>query len=338
MTSAIFPLRIVFAGTPDFAAAHLQALLENNSDLYDIVAVYSQPDRPAGRGKKLTPSPVKQLALDHELPVFQPLNFKAEDDRQVLIDLKPDLMIVVAYGLLLPQSVLDIPRLGCINVHGSLLPRWRGAAPIQRAIEAGDTETGVTIMQMEAGLDTGPMLLKATCPIEANQTGGELHDKLIPLGQRTLLDTVSLLAKGKAEPTIQDNALSTYASKFSKDEMQIDWNRPACEVYNKIRAFIPFPVAFTLSNGEKVRLWDGQLVANNQSSDTTSRTSPSVTPNTIPGTILQADNTGLLVACADEAIRLTKIQIPGKKAMAVSEVLKARAERFAPGTIFGLTD
>ncbi|MFL0798717.1 MAG: methionyl-tRNA formyltransferase [Cellvibrionaceae bacterium] len=322
------PLRIVFAGTPDFAAAHLQALLENSSEQYELVAVYSQPDRPAGRGKKLTPSPVKQLALDHELPVYQPLNFKAEEDRQALADLNPDLMIVVAYGLLLPQSVLDIPTLGCINVHGSLLPRWRGAAPIQRAIEEGDTETGITIMQMEAGLDTGPMILKAACPIEANETGGELHDKLIPLGQQALLETVSLLADGKANPDVQDDALSTYASKFSKEEMQVDWSKPAQAVFNKIRAFIPFPVAFSLSNGEKVRLWAAELVGSEWVSE-------NINESATPGTILKADNTGLLIACGNGAILLTQIQIPGKKAMAVSEVLKARAERFAPGTVLG---
>lgn len=316
-------LRLVFAGTPDFAASHLQALLDkqaNHTANYEVVAVYTQPDRPSGRGKKLTPSPVKQIALDHSLPVYQPLNFKEESDRQALAELKPDLMIVVAYGLLLPQSVLDIPELGCINVHGSLLPRWRGAAPIQRAIEEGDTETGITIMQMEAGLDTGPMLLKAICPIETDETGGQLHDKLIPLGQQALLDTLTLLAEGRAEPEIQDDNLSTYARKFDKTEMLIDWQQPCSAIYDKIRAFIPFPVAVTTSQGEKIRIWGAKIDSNTSGQ---------------PGAIIGADDKGLLVACGEGAVLLTQLQIPGKKAMPVSEILKSRAERFAVGTIFG---
>jgi len=311
-------LRIVFAGTPDIAAHHLQALLDSE---HEVVAVYSQPDRPAGRGKKLQASPVKQLALEHNIPVYQPASLKGQEEQQALADLQADIMVVVAYGLLLPKAVLEIPRLGCINVHASLLPRWRGAAPIQRAVEAGDTESGITIMQMDEGLDTGDMLVKETCPIAPDSTGGELHDRLIPLGQQALLEALQQLATGTATPESQDDNLSNYATKFSKAEMQVDWQQSAETVYNKIRAFIPFPVASTLSEGEKVRLWGARMVDH--------------TGSELPGTILQADNEGLLVACGQQAVLLTNIQIPGKKAMPVGEILKARAERFAPGKILG---
>ena len=311
-------LRIVFAGTPEFAAAHLQTLLDSE---HQVVAAYTQPDRPAGRGKKLTASPVKQLAEQAGIEVYQPKSLKGEDEQQILAALNADIMVVVAYGLLLPQAVLEIPRLGCINVHASLLPRWRGAAPIQRAVEAGDKESGITIMQMDVGLDTGDMLVKASCPIEATETGGQLHDKLLPLGQQALLEALTQLADGKAQPEVQDDSLSTYARKYSKEEMQVDWQRPAAEIFDKIRAFIPFPVASTLSDGEKIRLWGAELADNNTGAE--------------PGTIIEADNSGLLVASGDGSVRLTQIQIPGKKNMPVSEVLKARAERFASGKRLG---
>lgn len=311
-------LRIVFAGTPDIAAHHLQALLDSK---HQVIAVYTQPDRPAGRGKKLHASPVKQLALEHNLPVYQPASLKGQEEQQALANLQADIMVVVAYGLLLPKAVLDIPRLGCINVHASLLPRWRGAAPIQRAVETGDTESGITIMQMDEGLDTGAMLVKATCPIDPDTTGGELHDRLIPLGQQALLEALQQLASGTAKPEKQDDSLSNYASKFSKTEMQVDWQQPAQTVFNKIRAFIPFPVASTLSEGEKVRIWGARQV--------------DYTGTESPGTIIRADNEGLMIACGKHAVLLTNLQIPGKKAMQVSEILKSRAERFAPGKILG---
>lgn len=316
-------LRIVFAGTPEFAAHHLQALLGTD---HQVVAVYTQPDRPAGRGKKLTASPVKQLALENGIDVFQPKSLKGEQEQQTLAALDADIMVVVAYGLLLPKAVLDLPRLGCINVHASLLPRWRGAAPIQRAVEAGDSESGVTIMQMDVGLDTGDMLVKLHCPIDDADTGGDLHDRLIPLGQQGLLEALTQLSENRATPEVQDESLTTYASKYSKEEMQIDWSQPANRIYDKIRAFIPFPVASTLSDGEKVRIW-GALPESDPGS--------SKQVESEPGTILAADSQGLLVACGQGALRLSHLQIPGKKNMPVSEILNARAERFAPGKRLG---
>ena len=215
------PLRIVFAGTPEFAAEHLKALLDSP---YEIVAVYTQPDRPAGRGQKLMPSPVKQLALEHNIQVLQPPTLRNEDAQAELAALKPDLLVVVAYGLILPQVVLDIPRLGCINSHASLLPRWRGAAPIQRAVEAGDSESGVTVMRMELGLDTGPMLLKVTTPISAEDTGGSLHDRLAEMGPPAVVQAIAGLAAGTLEGEVQDDSLATYAHKLNKDEARIDWS------------------------------------------------------------------------------------------------------------------
>ncbi|WP_372866744.1 methionyl-tRNA formyltransferase, partial [Pseudomonas sp.] len=220
-------LRIVFAGTPEFAAEHLKALLDSP---HQIIAVYSQPDRPAGRGQKLAASPVKQLALQHAVPVYQPQTLRDPAAQAELAALAPDLLVVVAYGLILPQVVLDIPRLGCINRHASLLPRWRGAAPIQRAIEAGDSESGVTVMQMEAGLDTGPMLLKVSTPIAADDTGGSLHDRLAALGPQAVLEAISGLASGTLVGDVQDDSLATYAHKLNKDEARLDWTRPALEL------------------------------------------------------------------------------------------------------------
>ncbi len=246
-------LKLVFAGTPEFAAQHLQALLSDGR--HDIVAVYTQPDRPAGRGKKPRPSPVKQVAEQAGLPVLQPLNFKQQQDRNALAELGADLMVVVAYGLILPQAVLDIPRLGCVNVHASLLPRWRGAAPIQRAIEAGDADTGVTIMQMAAGLDTGDMLHKVRCAIGADDTSASLHDKLAELGGPALLSALDQLASGAAQPEVQDDALSNYAAKLDKQEGQIDWQRSAIELDRQIRAFIPFPVCYTELDDDRLRIW-----------------------------------------------------------------------------------
>ena len=213
-------MRIVFAGTPEFAAQHLQALLDAGCQ---VVAVYTQPDRPAGRGQKLMPSPVKQLAVQHDIPVYQPQTLRAAEAQTELAELNADLMVVVAYGLILPQAVLDLPRLGCINSHASLLPRWRGAAPIQRAIEAGDSESGVTVMQMEAGLDTGPMLLKVSTPITADDTGGSLHDRLAALGSDALVQAVAALEAGTLSGEVQDDSQATYAHKLNKDEARLDW-------------------------------------------------------------------------------------------------------------------
>ena len=214
------PLSIVFAGTPDFAAHHLAALLASS---HRVVAAYTQPDRPAGRGKKVHASPVKQLALQHDIPVYQPLNFKLQEDRDRLAQLQPDVMVVVAYGLILPQAVLDIPRYGCLNVHASLLPRWRGAAPIQRAVEAGDDRSGVTIMQMERGLDTGPMLNTVACDITEEETGGSLHDKLQLIGAPALIDTLDQLTRGELQSQMQNDALANYAHKIEKVDLNLDW-------------------------------------------------------------------------------------------------------------------
>lgn len=309
-------LRIVFAGTPEFAAEHLKALLDTP---HQIVAVYSQPDRPAGRGQKLTPSPVKQLALQHAIPVYQPQTLRDPLAQAELAALKPDLMVVVAYGLILPQVVLDIPRLGCINSHASLLPRWRGAAPIQRAVEAGDGESGVTVMQMEAGLDTGPMLLKVSTPISADDSGGSLHDRLAALGPQAVIDAISGLAAGTLQGQVQDDSLATYAHKLNKEEARIDWSRPAVELERLVRAFHPWPICHSTLNGEALKVHAAQLGEGSGA----------------PGTILAADKSGLTVACATGALRLTRLQLPGGKALNFSDLFNSRREQFAAGLVLG---
>ena len=308
------PLRIIFAGTPDFAARSLEALLETQ---HEVIAVYTQPDRPAGRGRKLTPSAVKSLALTQDIPVYQPLTLRDEEAQQTLAALNADLMVVVAYGLILPQVVLDTPRLGCINVHGSLLPRWRGAAPIQRAIHMGDKETGVTIMQMEAGLDTGPMLLKTYLPIEDTDTAQSLHDKLALQGGDALKDAVDGLAAGTLTAEVQDDNLANYAEKLSKAEGELDWSKPAIELDRTVRAFNPWPVAWTLLDGETLRIWQAQ--AEQTEHDQT------------PGTVLSADKTGLVIACGEGVLRINTLQIPGKKAMAITDILNSGKQLFTAG-------
>ncbi len=311
-------LRIVFAGTPEFASAHLQAVLDSQ---HDVIAAYTQPDRPAGRGRKLKPSPVKELALQHNIPVFQPLSLKKDEEaRQQLADLKPDLMIVVAYGLLLPQSVLDIPKFGCINVHGSILPRWRGAAPIQRAVEAGDKESGVTIMQMDIGLDTGDMLLKATCPIHDTDTSSHVHDRLIEVGQPALIEIVNAFAEGTVKAEKQDDSLANYAHKMSKEEAVLDWNSPAAELDCLVRAFNPWPVTTIQMDETSIRVWEAIKV-----DGTSSQT---------PGTIVKADKEGIDVACTEGLLRLKNVQLSGSRAMAVQDLLNSRKEMFATGKVF----
>jgi len=318
MSDTARQLRILFAGTPDFAASSLQALLDAG---HNVIGVYTQPDRPAGRGRKLTPSPVKKVALEHDLPVYQPLNFKLAEDRQQLAALDADLMVVVAYGLLLPQAVLDAPRLGCINVHASLLPRWRGAAPIHRALLAGDSETGVTIMQMDAGLDTGAMLLKKHCPITPTDTSGELHDRLAVIGAAALLESLPAIAGQTIRPEIQDDSLACYAHKLEKAEGEIDWHKPATEIARQIRGLAPWPVAFTTLNGETLRIWYAEA------SDEQS--------NAKPGTVIGTDKQAITVASGDGAVRLLKIQLPGSKAMDSSAVLNSKRELFSDGTELG---
>lgn len=314
-------LRIVFAGTPDFAAQQLRTLLDSE---HQLVAVYTQPDRPAGRGKKLTASPVKQLALEHDLPVYQPPTLRAAEAQEQLAELNADIMVVVAYGLLLPQEVLDLPRLGCINIHASLLPRWRGAAPIQRAIEAGDTVSGITIMQMDAGLDTGDMLVKAECPILPEDTAGDLHDRLAELAGPATLKALSQLQTGQAQPEPQNDQLSTYAAKISKAEAALDWRRPAEELARQVRAFNPFPIAFMHIDGQEapIRVWAAQAQA--------------AEPSETPGTVVAAAPTGIDIACGEGVLRLSSLQLPGKRALPVADLLRGHPDLFTPGQALAL--
>jgi len=308
------PLRIVFAGTPEFAARHLQALLDSG---LSPVAVYTQPDRPAGRGQKLMASPVKQLAVAHDIPVLQPATLRDPAAQAELAALAPDLLVVVAYGLILPQAVLDIPRLGCINSHASLLPRWRGAAPIQRAVQAGDAESGVTVMQMEAGLDTGPMLLKVTTPISATDTGGSLHDRLAELGAAAVVAAIPQLAAGTLSGEVQDDALACYAHKLDKNEARLDWSRPAVELARLVRAFNPWPICHTSLADAALKVYAAE-VAEGQGA---------------PGTILAASREGLTVACGQGALRLTRLQLPGGKPLGFSDLYNSRREQFATGQV-----
>nr|WP_312971703.1 methionyl-tRNA formyltransferase [Pseudomonas sp.] len=307
-------LRILFAGTPEFAAAHLKALLDTP---HQIVAVYTQPDRPAGRGQKLMPSPVKQLAVENAIPVLQPPSLKDAAAQAELAALEPDLLVVVAYGLILPQAVLDIPRFGCINSHASLLPRWRGAAPIQRAVQAGDAESGVTVMQMEAGLDTGPMLLKVRTPITAEDTGGSLHDRLAELGPPAVIEAIAGLASGTLMGEVQDDALANYAHKLNKDEARIDWSSPAIELERLIRAFNPWPICHSTLNEAPLKVLAGRIGEGQGR----------------PGEILAASKEGLTVACGSGALLLTRLQLPGGKALNFSDLFNSRREQFAVGTV-----
>ena len=303
------PLRIIFAGTPDFSVPSLEALLAAGQE---VVAVYTQPDRPAGRGRKLTPSPVKAAALAQGLPVFQPPTLRDEGAVADLRALAADLMVVVAYGLLLPQAVLDAPRLGCVNVHASLLPRWRGAAPIQRALLAGDGESGVTIMRMAAGLDTGPLYLLRPLAIAPRETGGSLSDQLARLGAQALVAALPGIADGSLIPVPQDDDLANYAHKLTKAEAEVDWSRPAVEIDRLIRAFDPWPVAQTSLEGVSLRLWGSEL---------TELIPP---PTALPGQVLAAGKGGIEVATGAGVLRLTRLQPPGKRPMSAAEFLNAR--------------
>ncbi|MAZ77879.1 MAG: methionyl-tRNA formyltransferase [Legionellaceae bacterium] len=299
-------MKIIFAGTPQFAATHLDALLKQN---FDICAVFTQPDRPAGRGRQLTASPVKQLALQHQLSVHQPEKLD-EAAQKTIAHYQADLMIVVAYGLLIPISVINMPQHGCINVHASLLPRWRGAAPIQHAILDGDNTTGITIMQIDEGLDSGDMLLKANCPIDRDDTSATLHEKLARLGADTLIDALHRF--DSLRPEKQDETLVTYAKKIKKSEAIIDWQQSAVNIHQQIRAFNPWPVAQTQLDNTTLRVWSADLSEN--------------ISNKPAGSILNVDKTGIHVATGDGTLILTTIQLPGKKAMPVSELLHAKGD------------
>ena len=311
------PLRIIFAGTPDFAAKHLASLIESQ---HDVVAVYTKEDTPSGRGKKLQPSAVKTLALEHELPIVQPASLKTDEALQTLNEFDADLMVVVAYGLILPQAILDTPKLGCINVHGSLLPKWRGAAPIQRAIWAGDAQSGVTIMQMDKGLDTGAMLFKASLDIADDETSATLYDRLAELGPVALVEAIDLLSENNLPSEVQDEALATYAHKLSKEEAKIDWNDTAAHIERCIRAFNPWPVSYFQLNDMNVKVW--QATATQQS------------VSEAPGTVISADKKGIVIATTDGTITLLNLQFPGKKAMGINDILNSRKALFTPGTQF----
>lgn len=307
------PLKVIFAGTPEFAAMHLQALLNSS---HNVVAVYSQPDRPAGRGKKLKASEVKQLALKHNLPVYQPESLKTQAAQEELKAIAADIMVVVAYGLLLPKAVLETPKLGCINVHGSLLPAWRGAAPIQRAIWAGDAETGVTIMQMDEGLDTGDMLLKKSVPIESIDTSATLYAKLAETGPAGLIEALDNFSGLQA--TTQNNDQATYAKKLSKAEAQINWRTPAAQLERNCRAFNPWPMVYFVYNNQNIKVHACEVVKSETSN--------------APGTVLSVDKSGILVQTAQQTLLLTRIQLPGKKAMPVADILNARKDWLTVGT------
>jgi methionyl-tRNA formyltransferase len=296
-------MRVIFAGTPDFAAISLQAILAAGQD---VPLVLTQPDRPAGRGMSLQASPVKQLALQHGLGVHQPPSLKSDEARLPIIEARADVMVVAAYGLILPQAVLDIPRLGCLNIHASLLPRWRGAAPIQRALLAGDVETGVTIMRMEAGLDTGPMLLKESLPIATADTAGSLHDKLAGLGARLIVEALARLERGGLHGENQPEDGVTYAAKLEKAEAALDWRQPAAQLDRAVRAFNPFPGATTQLDGQIIKVWTAEPVAASGEA----------------GRILAVGSDGIVVACGDGALRLTELQKAGGKRLAAADFLR----------------
>ncbi|WP_040726680.1 methionyl-tRNA formyltransferase [Thiomicrorhabdus sp. Kp2] len=307
-------LRIIFAGTPEFSVAPLQTLIDSE---HDVIAVYTQPDRPAGRGRKLTASPVKQLALEHNIPVFQPETLRNPEAQEELKALNADIMIVVAYGLILPQVVLDMPKMGCLNIHASLLPRWRGAAPIQRAIEAGDAETGVTIMQMNAGLDTGDMLYKIATQITPTDNAQALHDRLSTMGCEALMATLTGLLDKSITPEKQDESLVTYAEKMHKEEAQIIWSQPAQNILRKIQAFNPWPVAFTPYEEKPLRIWQARLLNSEEQEKFNSK-------EKLPGLVLGLTKQGLIVATADQAICIEQLQPAGKKAMNAYDFAQSR--------------
>ena len=300
-------MKIIFAGTPHFAAAALEALLAQQ---FAVVVALTQPDRPAGRGMQLTPSPVKQLALEHGLSVLQPASLKSAEVQHVLAEYAADVMVVAAYGLILPPAVLELPRLGCLNIHASLLPRWRGAAPIQRAILAGDKETGISIMQMDAGLDTGDMLLKKSCPITVHDTAQTLHDKLAALGAEAIVDALRLLEQNRLVRKPQDDAQATYAAKLSKSEAQIDWASDASQIARAVRAYNPFPVAYSTVNATPIKIWQASV-----RDDLGGK----------PGTVLSVEKGGVNVACGQGALCLEVLQRPNAKALPAAQFVQGFA-------------
>lgn len=310
-------MKIIFAGTPDFAAAALRALIASK---HEIVAVYTQPDRPAGRGLHLKASAVKELALAHDLPIFQPVSLKPEEEVAQLKAFNADVMVVAAYGMLLPAAVLSVPPLGCINIHPSLLPRWRGAAPIQRTIHAGDAETGVTIMQMDVGLDTGPILFQTPYTPTPDETSATLHDVLAPIGAQALLETLAGLQDGTITPIQQDNAQTTYAGKISKEEALIDWSQEAIELEREVRAFNPFPISHTSWQLKSIRIWRAKAIE--------------ITHNKPPRTILHASKEGIDVAAGKGALRLLQVQLAGGKVISIADFYNAHQHDLIIGQTF----
>ncbi|HHF1625482.1 TPA: methionyl-tRNA formyltransferase [Haemophilus influenzae] len=313
-------LNIIFAGTPDFAAQHLQAILNSQ---HNVIAVYTQPDKPAGRGKKLQASPVKQLAEQNNISVYQPKSLRKEEAQTELKALNADVMVVVAYGLILPKAVLDAPRLGCLNVHGSILPRWRGAAPIQRSIWAGDAQTGVTIMQMDEGLDTGDMLHKVYCDILPTETSTSLYNKLAELAPSALIDVLDNLENGKFIAEKQNDSQSNYAEKLSKEEAQLDWSLPAIQLERNIRAFNPWPIAYFSTedkdgNAQTLKVYQAEVLLHQDKP---------------AGTILSADKNGIQIATVDGVLNLLHLQPAGKKPMSAQDLLNGRAEWFTIGKV-----
>ncbi len=309
-------MRIVFAGTPDFAAVALQALLKTD---HDIIAVYTQPDRPAGRGRKQQFGPVKQTAVNAGIPVYQPESLKSPEEQQQLRELAPDIMVVAAYGLILPQAVLDIPPRGCLNIHASILPRWRGAAPIHRAIEAGDAETGITIMQMDAGLDTGAMLLKHRTPIHDDDTGGSLHDRLAEMGGTAIVEALAALESRGLTPEPQNEADATYAHKLSKEEARIQWQDDAGVIARKVRAFNPWPGTDSELDGQRIRIHEAQPLPDASKAQ--------------PGTVLARERSGVDIACGNGILRVTRVQLPGTRAMSVSDLINGGKPVLEPGQV-----
>lgn len=306
-------MRVLFAGTPEFAAEHLQALLDRPE--FEVVGVYTQPDRPAGRGNKLQASAVKQLAVKHGIPVEQPPSLRDHQAQAKLASYDAEVMVVVAYGLILPQAVLDLPRHGCINVHGSLLPKWRGAAPIQRAIWAGDSESGVAVMQMAAGLDTGPVLHEARIPIRADETSATLYQRLAEIGPPALVHTLQNLELYQASAQPQEDSAATYAHKLTKEEAQLNWNLPAVVLERWVRAFNPWPIAWlATTTGDIVKIWAARV----DTDDTTQS----------PGTVIRADKQGIAIQTQQGLLVLETLQPAGKKPMAAPDFLNGRSDWF----------
>lgn len=313
-------MKIIFAGTPEFAASHLEAIIQQGQ--HELVAVYSQPDRRSGRGKKVQPTPVKAVAEAAGIPVFQPLSLKDADEQAQLRQLNADLMVVVAYGMLLPTEVLAIPNYACINVHASLLPRWRGAAPIERALEAGDKQTGITIMHMDVGLDTGDMLSKVTLAIQADDTGDSLRQKMQPLGCDALLEALNTFEQqnGQWQGEKQDDTLANYARKLNKEEACIDWQASAETLALKIRAFNDANPCYSFIDGQRTKIWQAEVITTNSEQP--------------PGTIISASKEGIVVSCGQGQLSLQEQQLPGAKRLGCQSLLNARKALLAPGQHF----